>query len=157
MFSPSDFFDTKSPYYSSLCNSNCVMMYDIRSSYEMTYNNVYDGGPIYSIDLTPSLIQEIRADNATYRNHKDGETKKPMDPYTSMKYTNGDKKYLCSDDTTKNQTCASEWLSTLSQRGLLTGEFGEIKDTKTRLEAIRKAKDSTEASGTKNVTVVGGA
>jgi len=122
-----------------------------------TYNNVYDGGPIYTIDLTPALIQEIRADNATYRNHKDGETNKPMDPYTSMKYTNGTKKYLCSDDTPTNQTCASEWLSSLSQRGLLTGEYGEIKDTKARLEAIRKAKDSTEASGTKNVTVVGGA
>lgn len=121
-----------------------------------TYDNIYDGGAIYTIDLTPAAIQAIRADNAEYRAKK-------KDPYTSMKDPDNNQKIKCTGETPQEQTCVSTWITGLRNGKVgatdigvkLTGEYGEL-DTDARLAAIKRAKESTEASGTKNLLSTGG-
>ena len=114
----------------------------------MNYSNIYKKNTIYSIDLTPSLMQEIRTDNQKYR-------KEGKDPYTVMRYPDNTKKIVCDGNAPKDQTCASKWLSSLSSRGILTGIYGSIKDTDERLARIKTDKNSNAASGGKTVAVGG--
>lgn len=101
----------------------------------MDFSKVYSK-PIYSIDLTPTLIGEIRRDNIKYRNNK-------KDPYTSFTDENNQKKIICSTtDSSVNKTCASEYLSTLIKKGYLTGTYTAKSDTKERLAYIASVKNN---------------
>lgn len=79
---------------------------------------IYDSKPIYEIDLDPALINQIRADTLEYRNSNN-------DPYTSFKNQNGQKKIICKGDTPSDQTCASEYITTLINSGEITGYYTE--------------------------------
>ena len=84
-----------------------------------TTSYVYDRKPLYSIELSPTLIGEIRRNNNSYRDEN-------MDPYTSYKDPKGNYKIKCTSGNDKS--CTSSYITDLILRGKITGQFAESND-----------------------------
>ena len=95
-----------------------------------TTSKIYGRKPLYTIELSPTLIGEIRRDNNSYRGNN-------MDPYTSYKDTNGKYKITCTKGNDK--TCTSEYITSLITKGRITGLLA-INDSNKRRESIEKYK-----------------
>lgn len=90
---------------------------------------IYDDEPIYEIDLTPTLINQIRRDNLTYREQN-------MDPYTSYTDANNQEKVICEGVDT-NRTCASHYITTLINQNVLNGEYADCHNCGSTAERLK--------------------
>lgn len=90
---------------------------------------IYDDEPIYEIDLTPTLINQIRRDNLTYREQN-------MDPYTSYTDANNQEKVICEGVDT-NRTCASHYITTLIDQNVLNGEYADCHNCGSTAERLK--------------------
>lgn len=99
--------------------------------YITTYKNVYETEPLYSIELTPSLITEIRSSNSDYRGAK-------LDPYTSYRDPDNKYKIKCNKETGEVHSCVSTYL-TKYMGSSITGLFATTDESK-RIDLIQKYK-----------------
>lgn len=95
-----------------------------------TYSTIYDNKPIYHIDLTPSMISDIRNSNKEYRNAS-------IDPYASYKTVNNTNKIVCNSKSGANKSCISKYITELIKKypNNITGEYVSINEN-SRLNAI---------------------
>ena len=100
-------------------------------------SKVYKTEPLYSIELTPSVITEIRNSNKEYRNTSSayGGAK---DPYTSYYDSKGNYKIKCIKSGV-DQSCVSTYITELINKGVITGLFATVDEDK-RMNYIYKYK-----------------
>ena len=77
---------------------------------------IYGKDPLYSIELTPTLISEIRRNNNSYRNSS-------LDPYTSFRDLNNNFKIECTHDNGELKSCTSNYITDLIKRGKMILEY----------------------------------
>ena len=97
-----------------------------------TTSEIYGKTPLYSIELTPTLIGQIRSDNNSYRSNK-------MDPYTSYRGLDNKYKIECTKDNGDLKSCTSKYITELIQKGKISGRFAEKNEEKRR-ELIKNYK-----------------
>ena len=122
--------------WASFISKNPNKFKKITTSTNDTKTGIYNQKPLYSIELTPTLIGQIRKDNNSYRDSG-------KDPYTSYTNTNNKPKIACKyGDTVYNveeKSCVSSYITKLIKQGKITGRFADSNESK-RIKLIHDYK-----------------